>query len=59
MNFDKDSNSKIFFAGGGGGVGGTDTRTVCQTVSVEVRYNKSTACGCQRSAVAAFRKKGA
>ena len=32
----------FFFVGGGGGAGGTDTNTVCQTVSNEVKYKKAT-----------------
>ena len=44
MNFDKESKSekkRLFFFGGGEGVG-TDTKTVCQTVSVEVKYKNAT-----------------
>ena len=42
MKIDKESKSekkKHFFFWGGGG-GGADTKTVCQTVSFEVKYKK-------------------
>ena len=39
MNFDKESKSDHFLRRGVG-EGDTDTKTVCQTVSVEVKYKK-------------------
>ena len=45
MNFDKEAKSdkKNFFLGGGGGGGaGTETKTVCQTVSNEVNTKNAT-----------------
>ena len=43
MNFDKESYSDFFLLlllGGGGGGGGAETKTVCQTVSNDVKYKK-------------------
>ena len=46
MNFDKEAKSdkkNLGKGGGGGGAGaGTETKTVCQTVSNEVKYKNAT-----------------
>ena len=42
MNFDKEAKSDKNFWGGGEGGGGTEAKTVCQTVSNEVKYKKAT-----------------
>ena len=46
MNFDKEGSKcekKMFVCvEGGGGEGGTDTETVCKTVSLEVKYRNTT-----------------
>ena len=46
MNFDKEAKSDKKKIGGGGGVEGVgaETKTVCQTVSNEVKYKNTTTC---------------
>ena len=40
MNFDKESKSIFFVVVDGKGGGDTETKTICQTVSNEVKYKK-------------------
>ena len=51
MNFDKEAKSEIFcccWGGGrGGGGGGTETKTVCKTVSNEVKYKMHLSTQCR------------
>ena len=47
MNFDKEAKSDKKFLGKEGGGGGTETKTVCQTVSNEVNTKKQLSTQCR------------